>query len=171
MTPQFPCQVRNVGEVLAHLCRKRRWTRGVWVGAGDARVPSHVLSLRLTLHLTVVEPWAATQPGSMTTTDYAWQERAARTRLQAYARRLRIIKGVTADALARVEGETFDFVYLDAGQHLHSEIRAWSPQVAKHGWLIGNAMDRMGVRAAVEDGLPAYWIGPADTWFGPAHRT
>lgn len=170
MGPEFPRQADSIPKVVAHLARKRQWRRGAWVGAGDARDVAHMLSLRLNLHLTVVESWSPAHPDAPHTFDYAAQERAARARLKPFSRRLRIVKGQTLDALARLDPDTLDFVVLDPDRHLCTEIRQWSPMLVDGGWFVSSASGRPGVRAAMEETMPAYGLGPAGTWFGPKWR-
>lgn len=158
-------------QVLAQLVHEEGWTEGVEVGTGDGRNAERLLAACPALRLTTVDPWEP-QPGHPGPEDWAgWphaqHERQARARLARYGQRCRVVKGWSKALAGEFEDGALDFVFLD-GDHgeygVRADIMAWRPKIRPGGMLTGHDAAWPGVRAAIDDLCPGYWIGPNDVW-------
>jgi predicted O-methyltransferase YrrM len=157
--------------VISQLVHENGWTAGVEIGTADGRCTEAVLAACPNLHMTTVDLWAA-QPGHAGPEDWAdWphldHERRARARLAPFADRCTIIKGYSKKASDLFEPASLDFVFLD-GDHgeygVRTDIMAWKPKIRLGGMLLGHDSAWAGVRAAIDDLCPGYWIAPNDVW-------
>lgn len=157
--------------VIAQLADENEWLRGAEIGTADGRCTSHVLTLSNRLHMLTVDPWAP-QPGHNGPEDWAdWphtqHEALARQRLQPFGLRCQIFKGYSIEAAATAQDGSLDFVFLD-GDHseegVRADIAAWRPKIRRGGMLLGHDAAWPGVRAAIDELCPEYWIGPNDVW-------
>lgn len=169
-TKHFGPTIKLRSDVIATLVKSRGWTRGVELGTGDGRNAERILVRCPELHLITVDLWAP-QPENSGPEDWgAWDhegnEIKARSRLRRFGGRATVVKGLTKDA-AREVPDGIDFVFIDADhseQGVRSDIRVWRPKVRAGGMVIGHDAGWPGVRAAIDDLCPGYWIGPNGTW-------
>jgi hypothetical protein len=161
-------------EFLEFCVGKTGWTAGAELGLWEGRTICHLLTRFPKLTMIGVDLWKE-QPGNPGPEGYeGWDhgqhERTCRSRCAPFGRRVRIIKDWTDRAAALVEDASLDFVFIDAD---HSEagcrrdIEAWLPKLKPSGWIMGHDVNWEGVRAAVEDLVPGYEIGPDVVWFRP----
>lgn len=158
-------------DVIAQLVRENGWQSGVEVGTGNGRNAARLLSLCPGLQLTTIDPWEPQEghdgPEDWADWPHAKHEAMARKQIVAYADRCEIIKGYSQDAVLVFDDASLDFVFLD-GDHaeasLRADIEAWTPKIKPGGMLLGHDAAWPGVRAAINDICPGYWIGPNDTW-------
>jgi predicted O-methyltransferase YrrM len=157
--------------IISQLVQENGWTAGVEIGTADGRCTEAVLAACPKLHLTTVDVWEP-QPGHAGPEDWTdWphrdHEQRARFRLARFADRCTIIKGYSKKASERFEVGSLDFVFLD-GDHgeygVRADIVAWIPKIKAGGMLLGHDAAWSGVRAAIDDLCPGYWIGPNDVW-------
>jgi predicted O-methyltransferase YrrM len=157
--------------VISQLVRENGWTEGVEIGTADGRCSEAVLEACPDLRLTTVDVWAP-QTGHDGPEDWAnWphapHEATARARLARYADRCTIVKGYSAVVAETFAPASLDFVFLD-GDHgeagVRADIAAWRPKIRPGGMLLGHDAAWAGVRAAIDDLCPGYWIGPNDVW-------
>lgn len=158
-------------DVIAQLVRENGWADGVEIGTGDGRNAERILARCPALRLTTVDAWQA-QTGHDGPEDWAdWphviHEQMARRRLARFADRCSVVKGWSGDLAGSFGDGSLDFVFLD-GDHGESGVRAdilaWRPKIRAGGLLIGHDAAWPGVRAAIDDLCPGYWIGPNDVW-------
>lgn len=158
--------------------KQNGWTSGAELGLWEGFTIHHLLSTCSALSMIGVDLWQA-QPGNPGPEGYeGWDhghhERVCRKRCAPFGSRARIIKGWTDEAATQVDDASLDFVFIDAD---HSEegcrrdILAWLPKIKPTGWILGHDINWDGVRAAVDDLLPGYEIGPNVVWFRPVSPT
>jgi predicted O-methyltransferase YrrM len=157
--------------VIAQLVDENDWLRGVEIGTADGRCTQQVLQACPRLHMVTVDPWMP-QPENDGPEDWVgWphgdHEMTARARLAPFGPRCRIIKAFSVDVAATVRDGSLDFVFLD-GDHseagVRADIAAWRPKIRRGGMLTGHDCAWQGVRAAIDDLCPGYWIAPNDVW-------
>jgi hypothetical protein len=161
---------------LAFMARRNNWTHGAELGLWEGRTIGYLLAAKDDLHMIGVDLWAP-QPGNPGPEGYeGWDhgehERRARKRCAMFPGRAEIIKASTSDAAHSVPDASLDFVFIDAD---HSEagcredIKNWTPKLKPTGWLTGHDINWPGVRAACDDLVPGYEIGPNVVWFRPVN--
>jgi hypothetical protein len=163
-------------QFLALLCQRYDWTHGAELGLWEGRTISALLGTCPKLHMIGVDLWCA-QPGNPGPEGYeGWDhdehERRARRRCAQFEDRARIIKGHTVEAARHVEDASLDFVFIDADHSeagCRADIAAWLPKIRPGGWITGHDINWPGVRAAVEDLVPGYLIGPDVVWCRPVN--
>lgn len=157
--------------VIAQLIDENEWLRGVEIGTADGRCTDHILNICPRVHMTTVDFWAP-QPGIDGPENWIdWphdkHEQMARTRLARYGARCTIIKGTSVSAAHTFADGSLDFVFID-GDHSEAGVRMdiafWGPKIRRGGMLLGHDAAWPGVRAAIDDLCPGYWIGPNDVW-------
>ena len=157
--------------VIAKLAHDNRWTHGAELGLWEGATMEVVLHRCQSLHMVGVDLWRA-QPDNPGPEGYeGWDhdehERRCRYRLAAFGDRARIIKGWTVEAAAQIEPESLDFVFIDADHSekgVRADIAAWGPKIRPGGMLLGHDANWPGVKAAIDDLVPGYWVGPDVTW-------
>ena len=63
----------------------------------------------------------------------------------------------SVDAARHFERESIDFCYIDAShdyQSVRNDIRAWLPKIKRKGVIAGHDIDRVSVKAAIQDAIP-----------------
>jgi hypothetical protein len=158
-------------DIIAQLVREHGWTHGVEIGVADGRCADSVLNACPELELAVVDPWAPQHghhgPENWADWPHAQFEAMTRNRLARYGARARVIRAYSEDAADMFAPESLDFVFLD-GDHSEEGVRldiaCWRPKIRPGGALLGHDIAWPGVRRAVEDLCPGYWIGPNDVW-------
>ena len=167
----FPRTVRRRGQVIAHLARHNKWRLGVELGLWEGATMDRILSECPRVSMIGVDLWKPQprNPGreSWKEWDHDKHEATCRSRLAAYGERATIIKGRTVAAAKHVEDGTLDFVFIDADHSergVRADIRAWGPKLKPGGWMMGHDISWPSVRAAVDDLVPGYWIGPDVVW-------
>lgn len=165
-------------DFVASLVNRFDWTRGAELGLWEGRTIAHCLAACPALSMIGVDLWQA-QPGNPGPEgyegwDHSHHENVCRERCRPFGERAQIIRGWTHDAAEQVEDASLDFVFIDAD---HSEegcrrdIIAWLPKIKTDGWILGHDINWPGVRAAVDDLIPGYEIGPNVVWFRPVNPT
>lgn len=163
-------------DFLAFCVRQNGWTSGAELGLWEGRTIHHLLWHLPDLTMIGVDLWQ-TQPENPGPEGYeGWDhdhhEQVCRNRCAPFGDRVRIIKDWTVEAAKQVDDASLDFVFIDAD---HSEegcrrdIEAWLPKIKPTGWVMGHDINWPGVRAAVEDLVPGYEIGPNVVWFRPVN--
>ena len=167
----FPRDVKRRGQVIAHLARHNKWRRGAELGLWEGATMDRVLRDCPRISMIGVDLWKPQPrnpgPEGYEGWDHDKHEATCRTRLGAYGDRATIIKGRTVAAAKQVEDGTLDFVFIDADHSeraVRADIRAWGPKLKPGGWMMGHDVNWDGVRAAVDDLVPGYWIGPDVVW-------
>jgi len=170
----FGDRITHRAEVVAGIAKTFDLTRGAEIGVKRGDTAARILELNRAIHLTCVDPWKP-QPGHKGPEDWAtWPhqqyERQARSRLLAFQRRVRIIKGMSDEAALKVDDGSLDFVFID-GDHstlgVLIDVETWWDKLKPTGWFIGHDASWPTVRAAINQVLPGYETGPDDTWFRP----
>lgn len=170
-TKKFNINVRTRADVLIRMSKENQWRKGAELGTGEGKTAAQLLSKCLQLHLTTIDLWEG-QPDSRGPENWThWphriHENAARARLSGFSRRVKIIKGWTVEAAARIEDRTLDFVFIDADHSedaVRADIAAWTPKIKAGGYLLGHDASWPGVKAAIDDLCPGYWIAPDNVW-------
>lgn len=132
---------------------------GVEVGVWRGHTSRALLETFPTLHLTMVDPYAAVGFKSAWTAEMAQAEAKVQTEFASYRR---LIMHQFSDQAAYVlQGQQFDFVFLDANHKydaVQADIAAWWPLVRSGGVLIGHdyggRLDqngKFGVKQAVDE--------------------
>lgn len=162
------------GDVIAHLVKRLGWRAGAELGLWAGATYLSVLERCPDVTLIGVDLWRPQPqnvgPEGYAETDHAGNERAVRRAAAAFGDRARIIKAWTHAAAAQVEDASLDFVFIDADHGeaaVRRDIAAWLPKLKPTGWLIGHDINWPGVRAAVDDLVPGYVIGPDAVWMRP----
>lgn len=159
---------------LRHCVETFGWTNGAELGLWEGRTMVYLLANCPHLRMTGVDLWTP-QPDNPGPEGYeGWHheshEAIARRSVRRYGARGRIIKDWTAAAAGQVPDASLDFVFVDADHSeagCRADILAWLPKLRPTGWMIGHDITWPGVRAAVDELLPGYEIGPDVTWFRP----
>jgi hypothetical protein len=157
--------------IITQLVGENDWQRGAEVGTADGRCTTYVLRACVWLNMVTVDPWQPQighdGPEDWGNWPHADHEATARARLAPFSDRCRIVKGFSVDVAATVRDGSLDFVFLD-GDHseagVRADIAAWLPKIRCGGALLGHDAAWPGVRAAIDDLCPGYWIGPNDVW-------
>jgi hypothetical protein len=161
-------------DFLAYLARRLQWTAGAELGVWEGRTISNVLRANPQLSMIGVDLWEP-QPGNCGPEGYeGWDhdqhERLARKACQPFGERAVLVRGWTHEVADRVPPTSLDFVFIDADHGtdaVRRDILAWSPKLKPTGWLIGHDINWPTVRAAVDQLVPGYEIGPDVVWFRP----
>jgi len=163
-------------EMLRTLVDYHDWRTGAELGLWEGRTILYLLAHCPRLSMIGVDLWQPQPdnpgPEGYEGWDHSAHEAKARRTLAPFGPRARILKDWTEAAAAQVDDASLDFVFVDAD---HSEagcrrdIAAWLPKLKPTGWIIGHDITWPGVRAAVDDLLPGYEIGPDVTWFRPVN--
>ena len=122
------------------------------------------------LHMLGVDLWAPS--GGYEDWTHEKHERECRKTLAQYGERAKIIKGLTTKVALEVPDRSLDFVFIDADhseQGVRDDITAWLPKIKETGFITGHDINWPGVRAAVDDLVPGYLIGPDVVWFRPVN--
>jgi len=159
---------------IASMARRFGWTRGAELGVSAGLTTQHLLSACPDLYLVGVDAWIE-QPengGPETYTDWnhGIHEREARHACGVFADRCTLIKGWTHEVGARMAPGSLDFVWIDADHSTEAcrrDILVWSRALRPDGWLLGHDINWPTVKAAVDDLVPGYEIGPDVVWFRP----
>lgn len=162
-------------QFLAEKVQEHGWTRGAELGLWKGDTFLYLLEHCPDLHLIGVDLWAP-QPGHDGPEDWAGWDHAAhefivRTGVDG-SRRARIIKDTTHNAAQQVDDGSLDFVFIDADhstQGVRRDIEDWGPKLKESGWFFGHDIDWSTVKAAVDDLLPGYEVGPNVVWYRPKH--
>lgn len=167
----FPRNVRRRGQVIAHLARHNKWRRGAELGLWEGTTMDTVLRECPRVSMIGVDLWKRQPrnpgPENWDGWDHDKHEKTCRTKMAAYGDRATIIKGRTVAAAKQVEDGTLDFVFIDADHSergVRADIKAWGPKLKPGGWMMGHDISWQSVRAAVDDLVPGYWIGPDVVW-------
>lgn len=144
---------------LAHLVQRHGWKWGAELGLRNGATFCHLLRTCPGLHLIGVDTWSP---------DIGYQnvdeaERRTREGAAPYIERAHIIKATTLEAATQVAPLSLDFVFIDADHSTEAviaDIAAWGPKVRKGGQMLGHDINWPSVKAAVDDLLPGYVIGP-----------
>lgn len=162
------------GEFIAFCAKKLGWTFGAELGLWEGVTTEHLLRECPSLSMIGVDLWRA-QPGNPGPEGYeGWDhdqhERTCRHRCSRFGDRAWIIKDWTVNAARRVTDTSLDFVFIDADhseQGCRADIEAWLPKIRPGGWIMGHDINWPGVKAAVDDLVPGYEIGPDVVWVRP----
>lgn len=167
----FPRNTRRRWQVLAHLVRQHGWAFGAELGLWEGVTISRLLQGFPGLTMVGVDLWQMQPdnpgPEGYEGWDHDQHEATCRSLLAPYGERAIIIKDRTVAAADRVEDHSLDFVFIDADhseQGCRSDITAWGPKLRAGGMMLGHDINWPGVRAAVDDLVPGYWIGPDVVW-------
>lgn len=170
-TKHFGPEIRHRSDVIASLALSRGWTRGAELGVAEGKNAERILRKCPNLHLVVVDLWEPQKqnkgPENWADWPHDQHEAAAHARLSRFSGRVDIIKGLTIDAAQAVPDNALDFVFIDADHSeagVRTDIRCWLPKIKPGGTLLGHDAAWPGVRAAIDDLCPGYWIGPNDVW-------
>lgn len=163
-------------EFLEFLVNHFGWMRGAELGLWEGRTIHHLLAKCPRLSMIGVDLWQMQPdnpgPEAYEGWDHDEHERKCRERLRRYGPRATIIKGLTWEAASHVADASLDFVFIDAD---HSEvgcrrdIEAWLPKIRPDGFICGHDAQWDGVKAAIDDLVPGYEIGPNVVWFRPVN--
>lgn len=159
--------------------------RGVELGVFTGALSSRLL-VRKDLHLTMVDSWGQYRPGFAESGDYHatnTAEQQARNKATAEAvtafadERRDIVESDTVAAASSLEGESLDFVFVDADhtyEGCRDDILAWWPKIKPGGLLAGHdyahpqfpkwGVDRAVTEFAAREGLDVD-LGEDWTWF------
>lgn len=162
------------GEFLAWLAARNGWRHGAEIGVSFGVTLRLLLKRCRDLHMLGVDTWAKNdtpmEPSDWTA---AHHERAYASALAVeadYPGRCVLLRGpsvavVPADA-------ALDFVWID-GDHttdaVLADVAAWLPALKPGGWLLGHDINWPTVKAAVDEVVPGYMVGPDSVWFRPVH--
>lgn len=177
--PVPPTVMKSQGKILRFvvldlLVKKFGWQKGAELGLWQGRTIGFLLRQNPSLHMIGVDLWAP-QPGNPGPEGYeGWDHNAHETHCRALVRPFRdrttIIKGRTAEAAHGLPDGSLDFVFIDADhseEGCRADIAAWRPKLKPTGWILGHDISWSGVKAAVEDLVPGYEIGPDVVWMRP----
>lgn len=153
-------------EWLAHLANLHHWQRGAELGLRNGTTFHYVLQHCPQLTLIGVDCWADGLGHQRV------QEAEKRTRdgAASYGERAVIIKDYTVPAADWVQDGSLDFVFVDADHSeaaVRADLRAWRPKVRPGGWVIGHDINWPSVKAAADDLLSGYVIGPDNCYALP----
>ena len=84
-----------------------------------------------------------------------------------YPRRLSVMRMRTVDAAERVEQDSLNAVFIDAGHtaaDVEADIHAWLPTLKRYGWLCGHDASHHSVRSALIRLVPGHRRFDADVW-------
>lgn len=163
---------------LAFLVKHHNWTHGAELGLWEGRTIEHLLVACPRLTMTGVDLWEPQPdnpgPEGYEGWDHGKHEKLARARCARFGDRARIIKGRTVDVAHDIPDGALDFVFIDADHSetgCRADILAWLPKIKPEGWITGHDINWPGVKAACDDLLPGYEIGPNVVWFRPVNPT
>ena len=163
--------LRRRGQVIACLAKQHKWTRGAELGLWEGATMDLVLGKCPALHMVGVDLWQEQPdnpgPEGYEGWDHADHEATCRKRLACYGDRARIIKGWTVEVADQIDDASLDFVFIDADHSekgVRADIMAWGRKIRPGGMILGHDISWPSVRAAVDDLVPGYWIGPDVTW-------
>lgn len=161
---------------LAFLVKHRNWTHGAELGLWEGRTIEHLLVACPKLSMVGVDLWEPQPdnpgPEGYEGWDHGKHEKLARSRCARFGNRARIIKGRTVEVARDIPDASLDFVFIDADHSeagCRADILAWLPKLKPEGWITGHDINWPGVRAACDDLLPGYEIGPNVVWFRPVN--
>lgn len=164
------------GQFLAHLVDRHGWRRGAEIGVSFGDTMRHLMTACPRLHMLGVDTWAenivAHEPPEWTSDHHERAFASAKAIEQMHPDRCTLMRGNSADVAPLVDPETLDFVWID-GDHTTAgcaaDIAAWLPTLKPGGWILGHDINWPTVKAAVEEALPGYLVGPDSVWFRPLH--
>jgi hypothetical protein len=161
---------------LAFLVEQNGWTFGAELGLWEGRTIAYLLDRCKKLSMIGVDLWAMQPdnpgPEGYEGWDHGAHERIARQRCAPFGARATLLKMRTSEAAILVDDGSLDFVFIDAD---HSEagaredIKTWLPKIKPTGWITGHDINWPGVKAACDDLVPDYRIGPNVVWFRPVN--
>jgi len=161
-------------QFIAEKVQEHGWTHGAELGLWKGDTFLYLLSECPDLYLVGVDLWEAQPkhngPENWTNWDHKAHEEAVRKGAQRFSQRARIIKDTTHNAAEMVDDASLDFVFIDADhstEGVRQDIEDWGPKLKETGWFFGHDIDWPTVRAAVDDLLPGYEIGPNVVWYRP----
>ena len=163
---------------LSFLVKENGWQIGAELGLWEGRTISYLLAANARLSMIGVDLWQMQPenpgPEGYEGWDHDQHERNARKRCSLFGERATLIKASTTDAAKMIPDASLDFVFIDAD---HSEkgcredITNWLPKIKPAGWITGHDINWPGVRAACDDLVPGYAIGPNVVWVRPVNPT
>jgi predicted O-methyltransferase YrrM len=176
LNPAFVPPYWTRGQFLSLLVAKHDWQRGAEIGLSNGETSAYLLQHHPRLHMIGVDARRAF-PGHAGPDDFTeWDHAALRVQadkaLAPYGERFRMIEKLSVDAAEEVADSSLDFVFIDADHSeaaCRADILAWLPKIKPGGWITGHDISWPSVRAAVDDMIPRYQIGPDVTWFRPVH--
>lgn len=161
---------------LAMLIQAMGWTRGVEIGVSFGDTFGYLLAECPRLELTGVDTFAlnpdAPEPPDWTADHHIRARAAAEAIAARYPNNAALEVGRSTDVAQEFAPGSLDFVWIDgdhATEALLADIAAWSPALKPDGWLLGHDVNWPTVRAAVDQVLPGYLVGPDSVWFRPLH--
>jgi hypothetical protein len=176
MNPEVVSPQWNRFHFLAFMVRRNGWTSGAELGLWEGRTISYLLAACPGLSMIGVDLWEPQPvnpgPEGYEGWDHGEHERRARKRCEPYGERATLIKATTTEAAKQVPDASLDFVFIDADHSEHgcrSDITTWLPKLKPTGWITGHDINWPGVRAACDDLVPGYEIGPNVVWFRPVN--
>lgn len=160
-------------------------TLGAEIGVWRGETSFELLSKRPLLHLFLIDPWMAGEPGtdwyesgstmpSRPQADYDYAYKRAMNRLAYFEvdNRFLVKREPSLEAVKSMADGCFDFIFLD-GDHSYEtvkkEIQVYLPKVKAGGWIGGHDYgNRCGqVKEAVDEAFTdgKLQIGSGHTWF------
>jgi predicted O-methyltransferase YrrM len=163
------------GQFLSLLVERFEWRRGAEIGLSSGETSQYLLQHNPSLHMVGVDARRAFPghaPDDFLNWDHAHLKSVAEVNLAPYADRFRYIEALSVEAAQAVTDASMDFVFIDADHSeaaVRTDILAWLPKIKAEGWITGHDISYPTVRAAVDDMIPRYQIGPDVVWFRPVH--
>jgi hypothetical protein len=84
-----------------------------------------------------------------------------------YPRRLSVMRMTTVAAAERVEKDSLNAVFIDAGHtaaDVEADIKAWLPTVKRYGWICGHDASHHSVSSVLVRLVPGHQRFDADVW-------
>lgn len=160
-------------DFIAGFINGNKWTIGAELGLWTGKTTKHLLKHCPEFRLIGVDRWAPLGDGGpYDKFDHETYEREFWARVDPYKDRLTVIKDWTVKAAESVADGSLDFVFIDADHSekgVREDITAWLPKVKPTGLICGHDINWKSVKAAVDDLLPGYLIGPDVVWFRPVN--
>ncbi len=159
--------------VIGGLCLQSGFRKGAEIGVSQGRFTMYLCAIMHDLKMIAVDRWEE-QPDHKTEGWVGWDHQGSLTKFRAtcdqyFTDRVEIIQSDSVIASTFIEGESLDFVFIDADHSYEgckADIEAWSPKVRKGGMVAGHDYNSKwpGVIKAVTECVPGAIISHDSVW-------
>jgi len=162
-------QIKNFRQYVVNFVKANNLTKGIELGVRKGQLLFMLLDQCPKLSMLAVDAWIPTKADNGSEWPHREYEKYVRKTAEKYADRVRILKGLSQDAVKQVKNNQYDFIFIDADHSYNAckqDILLWVPKIKHSGWLLGDDVDRAsGVKKAVNELLPGWKQLSPNIWY------
>jgi hypothetical protein len=174
LNSQSPIEIRNVGrDSLPHIFKELGFKVGAEIGVERGRFTKQLLNPNPELKIFAIDPWITYKGYTSAWDDNIFEDFFLTTQERLKGYNVEYIRKFSMDALADIEDDSLDFVYID-GNHakpfVDQDIAGWTPKVRVGGIVAGHdyiqARHNRTTKVEVKEAVHAYTeLNNISPWF------